>query len=364
MRPWYIFLAIFLIGCTSSSLDVDEYAYAQLLEFSGTVPPSAQKDFELCKIVPDNAYLCLVGVATRYNVPELCELSANKNDCDEYGCVPGERDQCYGSVSRLHATAELCNAIADEDIRLVCLGIASSKAQDEALCTDLKGDKRGVCYFGLAQGTGDASFCDDTSLAEMENQNFPEQCRIQAAVTSAVENKDQSFCLVTFSENTMIDNFNKAACLSLVASQLKNITVCEAINDLGMGEEYAICMRQTVRYGDDTGCAFSFDPERSYSERDRAKCRADILLEHNDSKACDELLQMGDSVITQDRCVQELSRRMKDPSYCESVQGYTEDCIRGLAVGLRDYTICEQLSGFDREYCYSTYVAANIVQQR
>lgn len=91
--------------------------------------------------------------------------ASNPEDCKNMSNSKGYQDECYESVARWNADANLCLYIEKQDIRNAC---AKKVSQD---CPNLNGPEYiNDCYYNVAKFYNDTKWCEKISGSEIREK--------------------------------------------------------------------------------------------------------------------------------------------------------------------------------------------------
>jgi hypothetical protein len=137
------------------------------------------------------------------------------------GCVQDEQSQAdYGSDAVVEGSADY--QIADEQ---ASSGQVDSSVGDTHGCELLSGEMRDGCYFEVATGRGDSSFCN-----EIVEFSIKSHCM-------ALTERDPDYCIPLDSD------YRKFQCYSTLAEMLNDAGICDPIDELDAPAWKQACLK-------------------------------------------------------------------------------------------------------------------------
>ncbi|MFA5249026.1 MAG: hypothetical protein WC397_00645 [Candidatus Paceibacterota bacterium] len=202
--------------------------------------------------------------------------------------------------------------------------IFKEKNYDGELCSEIEKEKagQGACYYGLALGKMDESFCSKVELKNIystSKDGFKSLCYYSVAAAK----KDQTLCDKAVSQKLFSDN---ETCYVGVAVSAKDSDLCKKVSD---GSLHCYSMVAAAKQ-DETLCAKEQKGSQSFCYNVVAKAKAD-----------ESLCAKADA-----GCYEDLAILKLDENICEKAQDWKNDCYSLLAVLKSDKSICEKTGAY------------------
>lgn len=255
------------------------------------------------------------------------------------------KDVCYISVSLENKDSNICTKIIDLSNKDNCLSQVASAKKDLLICDKIKDqNSKDFCYSDVSAATNDLNGCNkivetigiakefclsqialdrkDISICDNYSQIGGDLSKCYSNI--AIVNKDYKLC-----EN-ITSGYYKAKCYVGVGTSLKNISICNLIDDIKDGFVH---------------------------NQDINNCYSNIAIALNDKTICDNIItneyEIYDLKLD---CKSQVNSSMKNILDCKKNEwiGKENECYKFVARDLRDESICNMInSEDDKKNCYN-----------
>jgi hypothetical protein len=257
-----------------------------------------KKDDSICDKVPSllvKAY-CYQEMAILKQDVSFCQ----KITYDYSGQPDASKDRCVANFAIMEKDISICGTIQKEGEKAGCYQYIAEERNDSSICGQIANSMaKENCYVETAQEIAD---CDRVGLSPYSKDFCYEQV--------AIVKKDPSIC------EKLIDSLNRNNCFVYLASETKNFSLCEKIDESAGGV-----------YG-------------------KEECSAFVAEAQKDASICEQIITEG----TRQWCYMLVARATEDINLCEKSAGEKRNCYESIAISKQDFTLCEEAN--DKFKCF------------